>query len=87
MLVALVLRAGTHEQLRAHGLSFFHLTLAVVVILQDHVVQLLSRVVADGIKGDVVIFLPPWKKKARRESTAIYLGTFDIVLGSEVHVV
>lgn len=58
-LIALIVIAGADEELWAHALSFFHLTLAVVVILQDQAVQLVSRVVADCIKGDIVIFLPP----------------------------
>ena len=67
MLVALVLGAGADEELGAHALPFFHLTLAVVVILQDQAVQLLSAVVADCFKGDVVIVPPPWKEKTHRK--------------------
>lgn len=65
MVIAFLLRAGTDKELRAHALSFFHLTLPVVVILQDQAVHLLIWVVAECIKGDVVIFLPPWKEKTQ----------------------
>lgn len=67
MLVALILRAGADKELGAQALSFFHLTLAVVVILQDKAVQLLSAVVAECFKGDIVIFPPPWKEKTHRK--------------------
>lgn len=67
MLIALVFRAGTDKELRAHAFPFFHFTLAVVVILQDQSIQLMSWVVAHCIKGDVVISLPPWKEKAHRK--------------------
>lgn len=63
--IALVLRAGTDKELRAHSLDFFHFTLAVAVIIQSHSVQLVSRVVADGVKGHVSIRLPPYG--ARKE--------------------
>lgn len=65
MAVALILGAGTDEELQAHAPFLFHGTLAVVVIVQDQAVQLLSRVVAHRIKGDVVIFLPPCTGKAQ----------------------
>jgi len=63
LLIALILVTGADEELRAHALSLFHFTLAAVVILQEQAVQFLSRVVAHGIKGDIVVFLPPWKEK------------------------
>lgn len=68
--VALVLRAGADEELRAHSLDFFHFALAVVVIIQNHAVQLVSRVVADSVEGDVGILLPPYtarKGKTQRQ--------------------
>lgn len=66
MPVALVLRAGTHKELRTHSLFLLHGTLAVVVIIQDQAIQFLSWVVAHRIKGDVVIFLPPCKEEAQK---------------------
>lgn len=78
MLIALILRAGTDEELRAHVLYFFHLTLAVVVILQDQAIQLLSWVVADCLKGFIAVFLPPWKEKTHIENTDIYWIKFDL---------
>lgn len=57
--VALVLRARADKELRAHAHHLFHLTLAVVVVLQGQAVQPLSRVVAHRIKGGVVGRLPP----------------------------
>lgn len=74
VLVALVLGAGADEELWAHALSLFHFTLAVVVIVQDQAVQLLSWVMADCIKGDVVILLPPWKEKTGTEKKQPFTG-------------
>lgn len=64
--IALVLWAGTDKELRAHSFDFFHFTLAVVVIIQNHSVQLVSRVVADGVKGDVGIRLPPYEARKKK---------------------
>lgn len=64
-LVALVFRAGTDKKPGAHSLDFFHFTLAVVVVIQDQPVQLVSRVVADGVEGDVGIRLPPYQTRKK----------------------
>lgn len=64
-IIALVLWAGTDKELGAHSLDFFHLTLAVVVIIQNQPVQIVSRVVADCVEGDVGIRLPPYKARKK----------------------
>lgn len=63
--VALVLGAGADEELGAHAFPLLHLTLGVVVIIQDQAVQLLSRVVANCLKGDIAIHLPPAGRKRK----------------------
>lgn len=78
VLVALLLGAGADEELWAHTLYFFHLTPAGVVILQGQAVELVSWVVADGIKGDIVVFLPPLREKTHVENAAIYWVPFDV---------
>lgn len=75
VLVALVLRAGADEELRARPLDFFHLALAVVVVVQQHPVQRVSGVVAHGVKGDVGVRLPP--RRVKKEATK------DEMAGSE----
>lgn len=65
MLIALVFGARTDKELGAHPLDFFHFTLAVVVIIQNQPVQLVSRVVADCVEGDVGIYLPPYKARKK----------------------
>lgn len=72
VLVALVLRAGADKELGAHALPLLHLTLAVVVILQDQAVQLVESVVADCVDGEIVALLPPGKEKKHTGNTAIY---------------
>lgn len=79
--IALVLWAGADKELRAHSLDFFHFTLAVVVIIQNHSVQLVSGVVADGVKGDVGIRLPPYgatKKKNPKQTMTCHRALVQI---------
>lgn len=75
--VALVHGAGADEELRAHPLDFLHLTLAVVVIVQGHSVQLVSRVVAEGVKGHVGIRLPPYKARNKDKKPMKCLHALD----------
>jgi len=82
VLVALVLGAGTDEEQQAHALDFFHLTLAVVVILQDQAVQLLGSVVADCIDGKIVIFPPPLEREQNSRKYCYLLDCSVVCFGN-----
>ena len=61
--IALFISAGADEKLVAHAFPLLHLTLGVVVVVQQQPMQPQGRVVAYRIHGDVVILLPPVSAK------------------------
>lgn len=63
--VALFLRAGTDEEVGVHAGNRFHLASFAFVIVQSQAVEFLSRVMAQRLQSNVVIFLPPKKWKTQ----------------------
>ena len=63
MFVAFFIGAGADEELHAHAFALPHLTLGVVVVVQQQPMQLDGRVVTYRINGDVVILLSPVSAK------------------------
>ena len=66
--VALFISAGADEELVAHALALLHLTLGVVVVVQQQPVQPDGWVVAYCIHGDVVILLSPVSAESKTDS-------------------